>query len=393
MPRILFVGPRRDFSIRPFDGLVLRHQRLIESLSGQGTLFAIAIGSEAEDMPRGQLSLTGVTDIQPPQLPSSARGKRVIRLTSALPRRPPATWAAHLTEIVTRISPQVVVSLGPWLDEELSPIFAEWPCIHLFEEELSRMPDIAPQSLQAQLLRVGELMVRRHRLASPQTVVVISEAEIQDARRRFGSSARVVIVPYTLPPTAWKAYSDRSHGDTALSIGNFAEGRNAESLADFVTILGNRADRPSELQLVLISGPGFHPSLTAAVASHGWVTLIAGAEDLVEYYRTSRVTLVPAGRATGFKTTILQGWLCGTPVIASSASARTVEIRNQGAVAVAESPMEMVNLLIDLWDNDAELDRLAAGGRSAAENDHKDDDVMSQWRELVLNGASEKSVP
>ena len=254
-----------------------------------------------------------------------------IRLVLGRPRRPADELRDELRRLAGESEPDAVVTFGPWLDEELSPLFGSWPCVHVFDEELSRMPDLAPQTTKARALRRAELVVRRHRLAVPDTVVVISEQEVGYARRRYGSSPAVVVVPQTLPQPQWRPYSDRSAGDSVIAIGNFSEPRNADGLVDFIRVLGARVDLPAELSLVIISGTGFAAGLAVAAASHSWVKLVEGSRDPVTQYRCSRLALVPAGRATGFKATILQAWLCGTPVVASTASAATVEQRNLAA--------------------------------------------------------------
>jgi glycosyltransferase involved in cell wall biosynthesis len=384
-PRVLFVGPRRDFAVRPFDGLALRHQRLIQSLQGGARCVGIAVSDGTGGRIRNDLGLEELVEIECPERPSLTRTERVRRLALLQPRRFMSGWESRLIDLVVSLDPDSFVTFGPWIDEELAPVFSRFPCIHLFEEELLRMPDLAPQSLQARLLRRGELMARCHRLAVPHTVIVIAEAEIPYARRRFGSSPRYVTLPQTLPEQEWPLWSTRSHGNAVLSIGNMMEGRNAEMLANVMRVLGDRQDRPSDLQLVVISGAGFQRALEHVAASHSWVRLIPGVESPAEHYRHSRLALVPAGRATGFKATILQAWLCGTPVIASLAAAQTLERRSRSAVAIGESPEEMANQITTLWTDDAALERLAAAGRLAVEHDHRDGEAMLRWRELVLN--------
>ena len=392
-PRVLFVGPARDFSQRPYDGLVLRHQRLMRALTPEASVLGLALTAGDEELasvPRGLESLVRI------ELPASPGGRRIGRLARVAvgkPRTPQADWAAGLRSAARDLRPDAVVTLGPWLDEELSPVFSEWRCVHVFDEELSRMPEVAPQSRRARLLRAAELAVRRHRLPLPRTVVVIAEPEIGFARRRFGARTHVVVLPQTLSATEWKPYPDRSDGPRVLSVGNFAEPRNAEALAEVVTLLGKTVDRPAELRLVVVSGSGFHPALAAASAPEDWVSLVEGADDAIEYYRGSRIALVAAGRATGFKATILQAWLCGTPVVASTASARTVEVRNREAIAAAATPAGIIEALLSLWGDDAELERLAAAGRRAAQDDHDDDRAMAAWLELVLSSASQGSAP
>jgi glycosyltransferase involved in cell wall biosynthesis len=283
----------------------------------------------------------------------------------------------------------VVVTLGPWLDEELTPLFGTWPSIHVFDEDLSRMPEIAPQSRQARLLRAAELAVRRRRLPVPRSVVVIAPHEVAHARTRFGKAPRVVVVPQTLPAAQWPLHGDRSSGNSVFCVGNLAEPRNADALADVLVELQHQPNRPAELSLVLVSGTGFSPRLVAVSEAQPWVRLVDRADDLVPFYRSARLALVPAGRATGFKATILQAWLCGTPVVVSAASAATVAPEQAAAVVEAASPRELAATILELWRDDAELDRLAGAGRVAARDGHDDARTLAEWCDLVLTAAAE----
>lgn len=386
-PTVLFVGPVRDFEERPYDGLSLRHRRLVEALAGHATLHGLVLSDAPGDtiMPP---HFESVAYLELPRPGPASRGARLRRLARGQPRRPPSPWAERLVAMAKDVDPQVVVTFGPWLDEELSPLFDNWRCIHIFEEEVSRMPELAPQSRQAKLLRAGELMLRRHRLAVPAVVVVISGAEAAYARRRFGRSITVEVLPQTLPATVWPLQHERSRGDLVVAIGNFSEARNADALADVVEILATSSDRPAELRLTIISGPGFAPPLVAAAAGRDWVSLVAGESDPSAYYRQARLALVPAERATGFKATILQAWLCGTPVIASSASAQTIELRNAHALSVADSPSELARRVLDIWNDDRELERLAGKGSVAAQQDHDDSRAMLYWCEIISSAAT-----
>jgi glycosyltransferase involved in cell wall biosynthesis len=387
-PNVLVVGPARDFRRRPYDGLTTRHQRLIAALSECATVSVVALLDVPLRPGSSSWALQPAAVLSLPTPYSMSRSARLRRLALHRPGRPPSAWSNELCRLAAVDEPDVVVTFGPWLDEELSPLFARWRCVHVFDEELSRMPDLAPQSSQARLLRSAELAVRRRRLPVPDTVVVISEREVGHAKRRYGSAPKIVVIPQTLPVSEWTQHPDRSDGDAIIAIGNFREGRNADALADLLVHLDARDDRPENMSLVVVSGTGFAPELTAAAASQRWVELVAGTDEPSQLYRRSRLALAPAGRATGFKATILQAWLSGTPVVASAASAATIEERNVKAVAVARSPEEMARVIVSLWEDEPALERLAEAGRVAARRDHHDDQALKEWRELVLSAAA-----
>jgi glycosyltransferase involved in cell wall biosynthesis len=387
-PNVLVVGPERDFRRQPYDGLTTRHQRLIAALSECATVSVVALLDVPLRPTSSSWALEPAAVLSLPTACSMSRSARLRQLALRRPGLPPSAWSNELCRLAAIDEPDVVVTFGPWLDEELSPLFGRWRCVHVFDEELSRMPDLAPQSSQARLLRSAELAVRRRRLPVPDTVVVISEREVGYARRRYGSAPRIVVVPQTLSASEWTQYPDRSTGNAIIAIGNFNEGRNADGLMDLLVYLDAQEDRPANISLVVFSGAGFAPQLKAAAASKEWVTLVEGTRDPVQQYRRSRLALVPAGRATGFKATILQAWLCGTPVVASAASAATIEDRNRNAVMVTRSAEEMARAILSLWGDVSALERLSEAGRAAAQRDHNDNRVLEQWRELVLSAAA-----
>jgi hypothetical protein len=84
---------------------------------------------------------------------------------------------------------------------------------------------------------------------------------------------------------------------------------------------------------------------------------------LYDAYRSSLLTLVPARRVTGIKTTVMQSWAAGTPVVCFPASAATLGPGAATAVAARDTPDEVARLLVSLAGDATGRGRYAAAGR------------------------------
>jgi glycosyltransferase involved in cell wall biosynthesis len=363
-----------DFADKPYDGFVRRHIRFISVARRAADVHLLLLGAVSEgsqlhgtlrDLPRHVI-----------EMPDRPTG----RSRQHLPWRPDPGWTRLVTQHLDGIDASAAITLGPWLDEEYAPLFESRPTIHVFEEDVTRMSDIASQRIRARAARRVSRLLRSRVIPTPGHVVVIAPTEVEHAKRRYGSRVRYTCIPQTLEPT-WPSFADRSSGDELLCAGVLSEPRNAEPLAEIVRELGVRR-RPPEMVVRLVSGTGLHPALQE-VARYPWVRTDTAVESLAGLYRRARIAVVPAERATGVKATILQAWSCGCPVAAMSGSADTVGLRNRAALLSAPSPAELVTRLLGAWNDPAALDRLSRNGHVALARDFNDDVAMDAWRDLV----------
>jgi len=213
--------------------------------------------------------------------------------------------------------------------------------------------------------------------AQPSIVVAMNSHEQHRAARWFPRGEPVTI-PLTLDPEQWGDPRRRPTGPWVLAVGNFAEPRNAEGLAEVVAEVERRG-LGLTIAIRVVSGPGLHPLLEPWHRGGHLAYDPADADrPLPSLYAEAWAALVPATRATGQKTTILQAWACRCPVVASEAAARTVDA--VGAAAVGADPAELVVSLERLRTDHGELERLAEAGRCALATRFDDTSALSALR-------------
>ena len=359
---VLVVAPRRDVSDNRFDGFALRHRSILQELARRSRVVVAVID---DDSPADLSGLpAGVDVLHIPRVPpANGRFERLHRSIAAARGRLGTVdhaWSAW----IEASSCDVALTVGPWIQSNHRPVWRHLPSVHLFEEELMSVADLAPQSLQARAFRRLEWAIESLSPAQPEVVVAISQPELRNAARRFPWVDQVC-VPFGLDDDEWPVATSTSIGTEVLVVGNFAETRNAHGLADVLSAVQRSA---STLKFRLVSGPGIHESLRRSVEA-GTLTVEHMPLIMNDLYRRSWASLTPARVVTGQKTTILQAWASGVPVVASPEAAATVSADD--ALLVGHDAEEMVTQLESLRDSPVLRDQLTARGLEVARERHR----------------------
>ena len=194
--------------------------------------------------------------------------------------------------------------------------------------------------------RFGELEATalRHALSAVAGLGVISSLEREWAEQAFDLPA--IVVPHSLDDAYWQERSDAPAATLGprdvFVIGNFGAHRNAAGLREVIDRLsadeGERA-----LRIAVASGTEAHPLLRDVPPE---LLLWLGAiDDPRPYYHSAGATLVPSQQVRGVKTTVLQGWLTGCPVVATDASAASAEGVDGVDLLASPTPDGLVNAL------------------------------------------------
>lgn len=88
--------------------------------------------------------------------------------------------------------------------------------------------------------------------------------------------------------------------------------------------------------------------------------------DLRAHYARARVVIVPSNHGVGVKTTALQAWAMGRPVVGTPRSLRDLETEPGVNVEVAMSPEGIVERARALLDDPDRAERMGAAGRATA---------------------------
>ena len=382
-PAVLVAARPFDLSDAPFDAFVERHGRMIELLCEHFTISLLGLRQETDrtliaprwgHLPYSEVSIGHSGSSRTQRLADAWRVSRDRDIDTE-------HQAIHATARLH--DPDAIVTVGPWLGRAYRPLHAMRPSVHLFEEDLSQMIELAPQSRQARALRHVEnfLASRSHR--QPSTVCYIARSEESAARRRY-PHAKAVYLPYTLDQHQWPRALSPVAGEGAIVVGNMSQMRNAEGLADLCSLVADRYEHPLWGTRVL-SDSGLHPCLEPFVAS-GMLVPTDG-RDVAAGYRSAALAIVPAQRLSGLKTTVLQAWTMGCPVVGYTVSAHSVGA-DQSCMRFGKTALELLDRLDELFDSPSERHALAMGGFARLRSSYDDDRNRATFLSVVRHAAN-----
>ena len=378
--RILVVGASREFSDTNFDGFVTRHRRITRYLIGRHEVGIISLRSIGDKERLVPDLLPQVLGDFPVPLGADTRQARVRAIRSNLRGSAKMVdWEGPILAAAAAFKPDVVLTFGPWLDVQYRCLRAAYPSLHMFEEDVWRMPDLAPQSLQGRTFRRAEALSRRRLAGQPTAVVVIADQEIPAARDRYAVRS-IDVLPYTPPSGDWPAATELSVGQEILVLGVLVQERNSDGLVAVLQECDRRGI--SHLRFRLLSDAGLHEDLQPFL-DRPWVRQAEAGEEVWRHYRDCRLSLVPATRATGIKTTVLQAWSQGTPVITYEGSASTLVPAQRDAMSIGGTAGEVVDRLLALWEDEQERTTLAARGLEIFASDFDEQKSLRTLEDLL----------
>jgi glycosyltransferase involved in cell wall biosynthesis len=89
--------------------------------------------------------------------------------------------------------------------------------------------------------------------------------------------------------------------------------------------------------------------------------------NLRPHYAAAAAVVVPSTKAVGVKTTLLQAWAMGRPVIATSRALVGLPARDGENVLIADSPRDMANAVVRLRNQHSLRARLSQGARQTSQ--------------------------
>lgn len=194
--------------------------------------------------------------------------------------------------------------------------------------------------------------------------IVLTEAE-REHFARWLPVERVHVVPLWVDPTGLSELPDgtRAAGSPFVvgCVGRLADRRTADPLAAVI----EEAHRSGRSWRWVLVGSNPSPVLRQLAEDHPDLVQVTGrVPDVGPFYGEVDAVLVPAASTTGTKTTLLQPWAAGRPVVASPAAAHSAAAVDGTSVLAFSTPSEAVAQLARLADDPELVRRLVAAGRA-----------------------------
>lgn len=200
-------------------------------------------------------------------------------------------------------------------------------------------------------------------------VVLISASE-QEGLARFLTTNPVTVVPHFR--------EEHLHPESGPQVdvgiyGDLTQDRNLPPALEAAAVCGRHG-----LRVGL-----FGHSDPEALRGLGSEVLVTGAvPDLRDHYRRSRVVLVPEHTGSGVKTTAIEGWAAGRPLVLHETATRGLSVQHEHNALVGSSPEELAVLSKRLLEDRGLQERLVQGGLETVRGAHSEEHATRVFVEV-----------
>lgn len=247
---------------------------------------------------------------------------------------------------------------------------------HLFEQAAQQS-----QSAKGKLMTAFELpRTRRHEgwLATQfDRVLVTSPVDKHALEAISPQHAPIEVVPNGVELDYFAPDATPREPDTLVFSGKMSYHANVTAALHLVNEIMPAvwAQRP---QVTLtIAGKDPTPEVQALVSRHAGKVIVTGSvPDMRDYLRKASLAVVPVVYGAGIQNKVLEAIACGTPVVTSDKTVRSLQPGYEQALCVASSPQKFAQAILQLLSDDAARERLGRAGRAYVETHH-------DWRDIV----------
>jgi sugar transferase (PEP-CTERM/EpsH1 system associated) len=247
---------------------------------------------------------------------------------------------------------------------------------HLFEQAAQQS-----QSTKGKLMTSFELpRTRRHEgwlAAQFDRVLVTSPVDKAAIEKISPAHAPIEVVPNGVDLEYFSPDGTPREADTIVFSGKMSYHANITAVLHLVNDIMPAvwAQRP-QVRLT-IAGKDPTQDVHALAEKHPGKVFVTGAvPDMRDYLRKASVAVVPVVYGAGIQNKVLEAMACGTPVVTSDKTVRSLQLGYEQALTVASSPQHFAGTVLRLLDDDAERKRLSRAGRAYIETHH-------DWRAIV----------
>lgn len=338
------------------------------------------------------------------------RGFDAVTIHLVLESRPPARspilyWALrarhHMFELLptwssTRRSPELARHLRegradalclhlPGMAHLAAMAPADVPVIAMLEEGLDRYL-FAPSerswlrrlTARAERSRVRRLYRRTSKRAAIITAISTEEAALLSAGGV--DPDRIVVVPHGVDPSYFAP--EQAPAEPEFDVTVFGDFRFERNLAPALEAARWAAGHHPCLRWAFVGD--IHSRDADALRATG-ATVTGRVADMRPHYGKTKVVLVPAIAGTGVKTTLLQAWAMGKPVVATPQSARGVPAAHGVNLLIGCTTPELVAHCVHLSMSPELRDDIAARGRKTVVQDLDVREIASRFASLVTS--------
>ena len=353
------------------DGYNERRSSVVRTLLRSHAVVVVNLTRDTRDEP---VTWAGGADVVPvpTSFPAGSRLDRAARLVRRVMGPYGASaWEREVCDRLAEFGCDAVLVMTCRKLDVARIVSRRFPTV-LFAEE--RVPEGTDGwGAASPLLDRVESAALRRALAHVARIVVIAPREASWAERELARPT--IVIPHSVDADYWRtashdvpaaAPSPMSEHDV-LVIGNFSASRNAEGLRAVADEIAKRpaAGRP---RIVLASASPRHEAL--ADVPEEVLRWVGALDDPRPYYRAARATLVPSVAVTGAKTTVLQGWAVGCPVVATAEAAASVAGVHGEDLLVGRTPEEVVDRIYDVFRDAGLRAELRRNGRASFDSRH-----------------------
>ncbi len=272
----------------------------------------------------------------------------------------------------------------------LAPLTARYPTIALVEEAVPSRQERRRLSSY----RRSRLLVREERdrwsCTPPSSVVLVNDAERAWATTRFPRS-HVQTIPVTVDISYWSTpIEDRTiEQSLAFFAGTLAFEGNARGVAEVARELSARiGSNPPPLVVASASKPH---SLVMNEIGAGSIRFLGTVSDVRPHYRSASVCVIPSFDVPGTKSTVLQAWAAGVPVVASREVARSVACEPGDGIEAGSDASEIADLVLAVAGDSDRRARLVRRGREQLDRfDHSI--VAALWSHVVTETGQRSTI-
>ncbi len=282
--------------------------------------------------------------------------------------------------------PQLAIFFLPHLAHLSSELPLSVPCIYVLEEGLERSfawvgPDM-PRWKRKWIDGVEQVAAQRlyHRLAARKAHVIAISAEEKNYFSKYMPSENIHVIPHAIDCTYFRPGEGPIDQHTDIAIfGVLGHKRTYEPALELYTHM--KATDTSHCSWAFV-GKDPSPSLQALESQN--VTITGLVPDIRPYYDRSKVVVVPSQKGGGVKTTVLQAWAMGRPVVATPFALTGLPSRPGENVLVGNTVEELSYHISTLLGSAPLRDQIGRAGRETVCLERNIDVVAKQFTDLCL---------